>query len=166
MAQASSAPTPSTSVDPMRPAWVTGTIGPGTGERTQETRIVDGVESWFVRHIGLPIEMDDPRLTGIYSQVFTNVVHPVSGEAEIWVSRGETRIENEGGSWEGTAVGMERSAPHATIGQTDVLVGSGAYEGLTAYLVSDWGTWPARVTGAIFPGDMPPVVTFEELPEE
>jgi hypothetical protein len=32
--------------------------------------------------------------------------------------------------------------------------------------VFDWGVWPGTVTGAIFPGELPPAVTFEELPEE
>jgi hypothetical protein len=63
---------------------------------------------------------------------------------------------------------MEQSAFGSTTPVTDtgVLVGSGAYEGLTAYLVFDFdGTPPVTVTGAIFPDELPPLVTFEELPQ-
>ena len=56
---------------------------------------------------------------------------------------------------------------NTTITDTGVLVGSGAYEALNAYLLFDYdGTPPVTVTSAIFPGDLPPMVTFEELPEE
>jgi hypothetical protein len=142
----------------MQPAWVTGTLSGGEPI---------GVQSGFFHTTDTLIEMSDPRLSGTLSQVFTVVKHPVAGDDTIRVFTGEYRIENEGGSWEGTNLGMERGAgPWDTVTDTGVLVGSGAYEGLTAYLMFDWSILspPYEVTGAIFPGDLPPQVTFEELP--
>jgi hypothetical protein len=164
-------PSLSASADPMVTAWVTGTIGPGTGQgKDPQTRIVDGVEyQHFVHQTGVPISMSDPRLTGTLSQVSILIVHPVAGDDPIGVYTGEYRIENDAGSWEGTQVGLERTKPvwpSTMITDEAVLVGSGPYQGLTAFLVFDWSVWPGTVTGAIFPGDLPPQVTFEELPSE
>jgi hypothetical protein len=39
--------------------------------------------------------------------------------------------------------------------ETMILTGEGAYAGLTAYLLLDWGTIGRPFTGIIFPGEMP-----------
>jgi hypothetical protein len=157
-AQPSPSPAPPEDPSTMRPAWVTGTLSGGAPI---------GTRSGFFHTTGVTIEMSDPRLSGALSQVFTVVKHPVEGDDTIRLFTGEYRIENEGGSWEGSSSGMERGAgPWDTVTDTGVLVGSGDYEGLTAYLMFDWGyAPPLTVSGAIFPGELPPVVTFEELPE-
>jgi hypothetical protein len=54
--------------------------------------------------------------------------------------------------------------PDHTITDTAMLGGSGAYQGLTAHLVFDWGTWPGQVMAAIIPGDLAPQI--EEFPEQ
>jgi hypothetical protein len=166
-AQPSPSPAPPELPPEMAPAWVAGTVGPSTFQPPSRTTTVDGVVSEFFNTTDMPIEMSDPRLSGTLSQVYTLVKHPVAGDDNLRVFTGRYRIENEGGSWEGSNAGMERgSGPWRTVTDTGVLVGSGAYEGLTAYLVFDWTySLPATtVTGAIFPGDLPPVVTFEEVP--
>jgi hypothetical protein len=168
-AEASGSPVPLASADPMASGWVTGVAHHPSGRLASETRTVDGVEYEFIVFTDIPIEMSDPRLTGTLSQVFYQVEHPVASDASIVVFRGEYRLENEAGTWEGAQMGMERSAFGSATPVTDtgVLVGSGGYEGLTAYLVFDFdGTPPVTVTGAIFPGDLPPMTTFEELPAE
>jgi hypothetical protein len=63
--------------------------------------------------------------------------------------------------------GLFRAANNTTVTDTAVLTGSGSYEGLSAYLAFNFdGSPPVDVSGAIFPGGLPPVVTFEDLPEE
>jgi hypothetical protein len=158
-AQPSPSPAPPEDAIGMETAWVTGTLSGGEPMGTQ---------SGFFHTTGVTIEMSDPRLSGALSQVFTVVKHPVAGDDTIRIFTGEYRIENEGGSWEGTQSGLERGAgPWDTVTDTGVLVGTGDYEGLTAYLMFDWGyAPPLTVTGAIFPGELPPQTTFEELPEE
>ena len=107
-AQPSPSPVPHEVPTELRPAWVTGTVEPGGGEPTVGSQVVDGIETESVHQIDIPIQMDDPRLTGTLSQVFTLLRHPVSGDDHIRVFTGEYRIENEGGGWEGTAAGIER----------------------------------------------------------
>jgi hypothetical protein len=164
----------------MEPAWVTGTTGEG-GQLHPHfgTVTVDGVDYGSTHTTDVPIEMSDPRLSGTLSQIHTVIFHPVAGDDRISLLTGEYRIENEGGSWEGAQVGLQRdnddfqdnpgfTTTEVTITDTGVLVGSGDYEGLTAYLVFDYPPPPetATITGAIFPGELPPQITFEELPEE
>jgi hypothetical protein len=165
----SPSPAPPEDAIGMGTAWVTGTIGPSPYQPASRTESIDGVISEFYHVTDIPLEMSDPRLTGTLSEVYTLLKHPVAGDDTLRVFTGEYRIENEAGSWEGSNAGMERgSGPWRTITDTGVLVGSGAYEGLTAYLLFDWtySLPAATVTGAIFPSDLPPVVTFEALPKE
>jgi hypothetical protein len=163
-------PAPSEVPTAMAGVWVTGTMGPTPGQRTSGTRMVEGVEYEFYHDTDFTIEMSDPRLTGSLSQAYLQIQHPVAGQRPIRVYTGEYRIENEGGSWEGTLAGMQGRAPGPgwTITDTGLLVGSGAYEGLTAYLEFEFGlpSEPVPVTGAIFPGGLPPMITFEDLSEE
>jgi hypothetical protein len=167
----SPSPAPPEDASVMEPAWVTGTAGSGTTPPPSRTEFVDGVvyEYHYPTEGTVPIEMSDPRLTGTVSAVWTLVKHFVSGDDTIRAFTGEYLIENEGGSWEGTMTGMERgSGPWHTVTDTGVLVGSGDYEGLTAYLIFDWtySLPEPTVTGAIFPGELPPQVTFEDWPED
>jgi hypothetical protein len=169
-AQPSPSPAPPELPTAMRPAWVTGVARYPSGQRIQQTRVVDGVESDFEVWTDIPIEMSDPRLSGTLSQVTATAEHPVADDVPIVVFTGEYRIENEGGSWEGAQVAVERglfrTGGNTTVADTGVLVGSGAYEGLSAFLVLDYdGSPPVTVTAAIFPGRLPPMITFEDLPQ-
>jgi hypothetical protein len=176
----SPSPAPSEVPTGMETAWVTGTIGEGGQFHPHfGTVTVEGVAYGSTHTTDVPIEMSDSRLSGTLSEIHTVVFHPVAGDDRISLLTGEYRIENEGGSWEGAQVGLQRDSDafqdragetttEVTVTDTGVLVGSGDYEGLTAYLVFDWPPPPetATITGAIFPGELPPQVTFEELPEE
>jgi len=100
----------------------------------------------------------DPRLGGHGTATgdWTGWYPPalVAAFETIWM------IENEQGTWSGSSRGV------ASIGDEDpvntdeqvVLVGSGAYEGLTAYLVLDGDA--ETFLGAIIPAEMP------ELPDD
>jgi hypothetical protein len=161
---ASPSPSPSASLDPMGTAWVTGTAGGGTWVQPSEVTFEDGV----IRHSPYHwqngrITMSDPRLSGTIQDTYGMDVHTdAEGDLSAFtVGAGTYRIENEAGSWEGPHIFLGPGGSGATVSDTGILVGSGAYEGLSAFLVFDYRTIPYPVVGAIFPGEMPPVATFE-----
>jgi hypothetical protein len=108
------------------------------------------------------ITMSDPRLSGTFAVTYNQDVHSgAAGElASFNVGAGTYRIENEAGMWEGPNIFLnEGSSGTATVSDTGLFVGRGAYEGLSAFLVFEFPS--GSVVGAIFPGEMPPVATFE-----
>jgi hypothetical protein len=145
-------------------AWVTGTFGGNaTPVGSPEITVEDGVTRSYPYHwedMG-PLEMSDPRLNGMISVIYNQDAYAVADDATILVISGTYRIENDEGSWEGTNIALNRGSGIATVSDTGVLVGRGAYEGLTAYLVFDFQQRPVSVVGAIFPGELPPIATFE-----
>ena len=167
-APASASPSPSASPDPMGAAWVTGTLGGGTGSQvgSPEVTVEEGVTRSYPYHWQdfAQMRVSDPRLGGMLSVIYNQDTYDgAEGDLSTFtVASGTYRIENEGGSWEGPNIALNRgSSGTDTVSDTGVLVGSGAYEGLTAFLVFDFSQGPATVVGAIFPGEMPPMATFE-----
>jgi hypothetical protein len=159
---------PSASPDPMGAAWVTGTLGSGTGGQvgSPEVTVEEGVTRSYPYHWQdfAQMRMSDPRLSGRLSVIYNQDTHSgAEGDLSTFtVLSGTYRIENEAGSWEGPNIVLNRgSSGTDTVSDTGVLVGSGAYEGLTAFLVFDFSQGPTTVVGAIFPGEMPPMATFE-----
>jgi hypothetical protein len=152
--------------DPMRAAWVTGTC-PYSGTRVGSPTVTveDGVTKTYGEHWKdfRPCDMSDPRLIGTGTNIYNTHTYPVEGDDPIVVQSTTYRIENEAGSWEYTgAPGLARGPGTLdTVTDTGVFVGSGAYEGLTAYLVFDYSRNPVTVVGAIFPGELPPIPTLE-----
>jgi len=141
-------------------AFTTGTVGVSTVIGEPASTITDGVEDvrGLVREG--PIEMSDPRLTGLLLRVLNFTVHPI-GEGALVVQTDLWRIENDGGSWTGpsTAISGIGEIPSDVTAdlETVVLTGEGDYDGLSAYLVADWSPETgADVQGAIFTGEMPP----------
>jgi len=138
-------------VDPMAPAFVTGSITDGqtasTETQTAEegfTRIevVSGPDVW---------EASDSRLSGevTYAGNWQRYPYPASMQVEA----ATYELVNEGGRWLGQATAIAT----ATISGWDAIVftGEGGYEGLTAYVSIDWSTEPASFTGGIIQGEMP-----------
>jgi hypothetical protein len=167
-APASASPAPSASSDPMGAAWVTGTLGSGTGGQvgSPEVSVEEGVTRSYPYHWQdfAQMHMSDPRLGGMLSVIYNQDTYDgAEGDLSAFtVVSGTYRIENEAGSWEGPNIVLNRgSSGTDTVSDTGVLVGSGAYEGLTAFLVFDFSQGPTTVVGAIFPGEMPPMATFE-----
>lgn len=141
-------------------AFATGTVGASTVVGEPVSTIADGVEDvrGLVREG--PIEMSDPRLTGLLLRVLNLTVHPI-GEGALMVQSDLWRIENDGGTWTGpsTAISGIGEIPSDVTAdlETVVLTGEGDYDGLSAYLVADWSPETgADVQGAIFAGGMPP----------
>jgi hypothetical protein len=140
---------------------VTGGTGGQVGSGPSDA---DGVTRYRYLWEDMQIAMSDPRLSGTMSAISDQDVHKrAAGDVSTFsVGAGTYRIENEAGSWEGPNVFLwEGSFPTASTSDTGLLVGSGAYEGLSAFLVFDFSQTEAPVVGVIFPGEIPPVVTFE-----
>jgi hypothetical protein len=93
----------------------------------------------------------DPRLEGTYYYSEAYAAEPASA-----ATAGTLRIENEDGAWQGSMVYVYLSDGTGTTGST-VLVGEGAYEGLSAIweermLVQ---ACAADVRGLLIAGDVP-----------
>jgi hypothetical protein len=137
---------------PMAPAAVLGWL-------LDETHYADGesgeVGDMFVRAgVGYTyrVESTDPRLEG--EAIWIGTGHRFPTEPMFEVQSATWELTNDDGGWIGTSTAIIGNG----LGDTDtmILTGTGAYEGLTAYLVSTWSRAGAHLRGAIFPGDMPP----------
>jgi len=62
-------------------------------------------------------------------------------------------ITNDEGSWEGIGTGLRGTGGGDN--STLVLEGTGAYDGMSAYLGIDWNLGGGTIQGAIFPGTIP-----------
>jgi hypothetical protein len=81
------------------------------------------------------LEASDPRLTGTFS-AFWNV--DVDIDTQHGVMWGTTRIENDGGTWEGPFTGMEYEAADGGLFATSgVMVGGDEYAGYAFYYQLD-----------------------------
>jgi hypothetical protein len=148
-------------------SYVTGTLGdpipgdPGT----------DSPSGGLLEHRGyifaeIPVETDDPRLTGSMTltangdeRFFSGTIGP--GEYTDIQVHG-VRITNDEGGWSGQGTTFRHGNDFRAEGtattdfNTVILAGDGAYEGLTAYVLIDGTTTPASLEGTIFQGVMPP----------
>jgi len=109
-------------------------------------------------------EMSDARLTGDVTLTFNFDRWPyadvdVEDAAIFW---GTVSIENDLGTWVGTHVTADQVEASSWVSKYMELVGTGAYEGLSAILyeteifdeLADEST--TSVNGMVFPGDLPP----------
>jgi hypothetical protein len=162
---AAQSPDPTPADSATGPAWVTGTISGGTGGQVSSGAAdADGVTRYRFLWEDMRIAMSDPRLSGLITSISDQDVHTgAAGDVPTFsVGAGTYRIENETGSWEGPNIFLwEGSVPTDVTSDTGLFVGSGAYEGLSAFLAFDFSQTPASVVEVIVPGDLPPVVTFE-----
>jgi hypothetical protein len=141
---------------PQLPVEFTGhvTCGDQVRANTSETDVGGG---FLVRNRGAAwhqaATMSDSRMEGDYYVAFDDdqFVSPAGSR----VGSGTWRIENDEGAWQGSYTRMG-SAERASVVST-VLVGEGAYEGLTAVwesahdpIACDWDVW-----GLIIEGDVP-----------
>jgi hypothetical protein len=141
----------SADVDPMAPAFVTGSITDGGTAATETQTAEDGFTRIEVTSGPDVWEASDPRLSG--DVTYAGVWHRYPAPASMQVEAATYELLNAGGRW----VGQATAIATATIGGWDTIAfrGEGGHEGLTAYVVIDWNSEPGSFTGAIFPGDMP-----------
>ena len=128
------------------PAEFTGHIECGPAVRLSDTE-----PAWQQ-----PATMSDPRLEGTY---YYSEATRTFGEAlpAIAAAAGTLRIENDEGAWQGSMTYAYLSDGTGTTGST-VLVGEGAYEGLSAIWEERFllpGCGAADVRGLIIEGEVP-----------
>ena len=125
-------------------------------ERAVETRSI---------YVENPIEMDDPRLTGLLRRAWN--VKTFGGRRERGtgeVLAEKTELITDDGTWVGTMRGYVTSDPRRHYWHYQ-LTGTGAYEGHTALLWTQGpGGGPHDVEGFVFPGALPDYPA--ELPAE
>ena len=105
-------------------------------------------------------EWSDPRLPAEKRLILDFTTYP-DGGGRFMVTRTSIRLDGPDGAWVGTGVGLVY--PDGTSEGQDVLVGEGAYEGLTAVL--HCGPDPG-CDGYIFEGQMPTQPDPVEPPAE
>jgi hypothetical protein len=126
-------------------------------EGLESESVVDGVTQYRGVRISVVFESDDSRFYGEGMLHGSRDVHKFAGVG-LDVDRGTTRIANEDGAWEGqySAVLVDGQG-----GDAEWYVGSGDYEGLTAFVrnvtaIPDTdGSY--EFEGWIFPGGLPPL---------
>ena len=131
-----------------RAAWF-GEVSPGTETTADGIVKVEGVVH---NHIW---STSDPRLSGEVTYTGNWYFAPDPG---IGLQSGTYELTNDDGSWLGTATAYVSDGLGA---DSDVVVFAGrdGYEGLTAYVVLDWGSVDVsgeNISGVIFPSAMPP----------
>lgn len=131
-----------------RAAWF-GEVSPGT--ETSTDGIVK-IEDVVHRHIW---STSDPRLSGevTYTGNWYSVPDP-----DISIQSATYELTNDAGSWLGDATAYASDALGVDI-DVVVFTGRDGYEGLTAYVVLDWGSVDVsgeNLSGVIFPEAMPP----------
>ena len=140
----------------LAPALMSGKLTEGWEVLSGDSALVDGA----VRESGVVTtevrKMSDPRLTGTLTIDFTKQFFDVRRDTDLhW---GTVLIENDEGAWEGMITGTsDLEADGAPVAYYE-LVGSGAYDGLSAIVFETGNETPIDWlwSGIIFPGDLPP----------
>lgn len=122
-------------------AYSTGTLsGDPVGEvPPQEEFPAEGLRhmrGWSI--VGIPIELDDPRVSGQLTFVANGSGQDFqNGGANV--ERRTYRIENEGGTWTGSGNSVSAGTQDGPLMdlETAILTGEGDYEGLTAFYYSE-----------------------------
>jgi hypothetical protein len=99
-------------------------------------------------------EVSDPRLEGAYTRSWDEDEY-FQGPAFLSIVVTTDRIENDEGAWQGTSVWYRPAAESEQSFAPLVLVGEGAYEGLTAILSGVGSYEQCAVTGYIIEGSIP-----------
>jgi hypothetical protein len=98
-------------------------------------------------------EVSDPRLEGTYTRSWDEDEY-FQGPAFLSVVVTTDRIENDEGAWQGSSVWYRPAQGEPSIAPM-VMVGEGAYEGLTAILGGVEAYGECAVTGYIIEGSIP-----------
>jgi hypothetical protein len=99
-------------------------------------------------------EVSDPRLAGTYTRSWDEDEYFSGSTAFLSIVVTTDRIENDEGAWQGTSVWYRPAQGERSFAPM-VMVGEGAYEGLTAILGFVEGYGECAVTGYIIEGSIP-----------
>jgi hypothetical protein len=105
-------------------------------------------------HLQPRTEVSDPRLEGRYTRSWDEDEYFSGDAAFLSIVVTTDRIENEEGAWQGTSVWYRPAEGEQSFAPM-VMVGEGAYEGLTAILGFVEGYGECAVTGYIIEGSIP-----------
>ena len=161
---------PAASAGPdMSAGWFSGTMVHGSLQGTPTTTVVGGVQQdRGYESVNLTFRSDDPRFEGTASSRWNQDSYLAPGAKEVGVqvytyqivnSRNTNPLGTTDGTWDCTGVSVvpgSSDSAVSTTGENSVCTGSGDYAGLSAIMVIDYSAEPYKVTGAIFPGDLPP----------
>jgi len=181
--QGGSVPGAATDAEGMTPALVTGSLVSDlrTGDFNNRGQSPDRITRYELTGEMARAEMSDPRLNGSVTTDWTQDQHAAADFPDLEgldayfagnpggavLKWGTLRIENDTGAWEGTLVEtLDVTAAVLSPGGLNVgvveLVGSGAYDGLSAVLFmrdsnfSETDDYIVSWNGIIFPGNLPP----------
>jgi hypothetical protein len=125
--------------------------------------VVDGVAQTRDYVCTVWMGVSDPRFTGTYTRTGNTDEHRggvFTGGGPLWVYTVVHRVENDEGTWEGSATtgliidGLEGDQVVITP-ETVTFSGTGDYEGLTAVVTMSAGIFK-NIQGVIFEGSPPP----------
>ena len=159
----SPSPSPRPTADPASaPALVSGTLVLASSCTPFTTTFDNGVEhDRGARCEPQTWTTTDARLSGSAVATWNQDVYGAAGTNRIIVSNGVYDIHNDGGSWRCVAdasfLPYSDSATAGPEAERSVCVGAGDYTGLSAVVVLDWMKDPVSLSGAIFPGQIPPL---------
>jgi hypothetical protein len=144
-------PSPLPSIEPLAPAYVTGTASSTVRSTGSMTLDADGIAHTEGMVIAVVTSLDDARVTGTGTY---DLAMDASGS--LGFTWGTLRLEAGGATWAGACSGSTGEDP----GEYDLacwLGGSGPYDGLTFYVNHRLGgsSEPGVVLGVILPGEPP-----------
>jgi hypothetical protein len=112
----------------------------------------DGVTRTEGIHYTNTWETSDPRLSGRATLDGVWVRFPLE---DLQIEAASHVLENDEGRWVGSSSALVNRSSLGENLDVAILRGEGAYEGLTAFVLMDWTSFPAKIEAAIFPGEMP-----------
>jgi hypothetical protein len=143
---------------PGQATYVSGTIESFSGEEGTVTDKDDGASQSRDGTLSYTMVANDPRVSGTLTGTWNSDRWGVLEDGAL-VQWGDVVLTNDGGTWEGSLLGVYSSDYGGDL-LTRWTVGTGAYEGFTFFFwldtshSSDSGPW----YGLIYPGDPPPIV--------
>ena len=161
---------PAASAGPdMSAAWFTGMLVQGSLQGTPTTTVKDDVQQdRGYEAVDLIFRTDDPRFNGTASSRWNQDSYAVPGAQKVNVQVNTYQIVNDRstnplGSTEGTwdcqgtsLVASSASTVTSANGEDSICTGGGDYAGLSAIMFIEDPGGRSKVSGAIFPGDLPP----------
>ncbi len=145
--------------DPTKASSFTARIIYGSQERTSELQSVPGViRDWGTSHRPTMVAVSDPRLDGDVWISWQNDSYILDDGTQFTIGTGTWRIETAEGAWQGSYPRIEVEGTSES--NTTVLIGEGAYEGLTAVWEQTLTGSGWDVVGIVIEGTPPPVATL------
>jgi hypothetical protein len=142
-----------------------GHAGPEARPRTvEQVSLADGettIERMSVTYRPTATDVSDPRLEGTWYLTEENDTYSGPGGDEMIIGAWTRRIENDDGAWQGSHHSIDFPDGSSVGGGPGpfVMIGEGAYEGLTAFLYASEDPCPNAgviARGYIIEGTFPP----------